>query len=1098
MPDAVYQNLNLIFKSLGINARSVTDTLPEGAYLNLKNCEELAENAVSNRLGTNIINRTSNTCLPLDGPVHSLAKLTSLNGNAYRYAGALGNIYVRPASGLGPYSNIYAFASGQPWQAQTYGATEFTSLPYLFIADAGAMLKHNGTGLPQQMGIFQPQFPVEAAVQGPSFAIQFDLFAASFSTSGVTGFAHGVVISPSTTLTSAVTATGVQEVTVAAPEQFLLYQIVEIGSGPSLEAQEVIGVTATGFVAFFHKTHAVGEPVVCRGMIGTVASNGSVSVPFTSKPTANVNMQQADYIALQLFISDPSDIQQIILKFDCGNGTFQSDYFYKVIGQGALQNLLNLSSQPATAATDAIVTEALGVYGNADGALAELNVGKNVWTNLLIQLSDFSGAGRADFDDPNYNWNNINGYQLLIVTNNNAASVDFNMTSIAMVGGAGPDSFAGVGYDYLFTFYNINDGTESNPCMVMTNVKPPLNTNWVYPRRQPVLLTMNLDTSRQLPIAGASQDGQITHIRVYRRGGTLGDNYRRLNTIQVNISAGGTVQYSDTSSDVDIQQSDIISFVNDVPVTSTLPNPVNTTLTAALNPTGPGQALTIHVGDQTGISIGQQVSIGTIGALENNFETVIIVGVRFSGLAAFVQNHHAVGEPVTATAFYGQPLNMMAQAFNQFWFAADPNNPNFLYYSQANRPQYVSSAAYIVIGDPGDPITAVVGFKGNLYVSTQKFWYAVAPGTNGPPTVYPTAAKHGCVAPNGFVATEEAIFYQAIDGIRAFAGGASTYLTQELEFIFQGVGSSPIVEADQTQLDQTRMAYWNNMVFASYIGTDGNRHRVILHTVYKRWRNDEIDAQSMLLEQDTNTLVFGDTGGMVNMDRQNQSVDERNNGGVRLIAGITSSMQTPYSDQGMPAIQKSYQELTLDVNTHGGDVNVFLWFEDGQFSFPIGIVNTATRQKANFRLNNNLGYEFYKVSLQLTSGSPFFLYYYQCSLKYLPLAKTRKTFDTFWLKLGTDESKIVKQIYLEYTSNTTVFFDVYYDGSQVSGFSFSLPSSGGVRTVTRVRLPAVSLRMIRIIGSAVADFQIWDSSKIEMKPLCEGKGWQQIEFVANG
>jgi len=1104
MGDVPYKNLNFILESKGVHARWVDDQPPAGFWANMDNCEELAETAISNRLGTSIVNRTGNTLNRLAGVVHSLAKLSSLNGLAYRYAGANNNLYRRSATGQGPYALLSATMSGQPWQAQTYGSTQFTSQPYIFFADASGMLKDNGTlDVPQQMGIFQPQYPVTAQVQRPH-AVQLDPFAGgTYTTSGITGFTQNVPVYPATTLTSPVTSTGVQEVTVANPEQMSLFQNVHVGTGAGLEVLLVMAVTATGFIGHFLKTHPAGDAVVGFGLTGSVPSLGTVTCVFHTKPVSSFGAQLSpeDYIGLQLFIGDPTDIQQIILKFDCGDGTFNTDYFYKIIAQGPLQQLLNTANQPATASTDAIITQALGVYGNADGSIAELNVGFNVWTPLLIQLSDFSGAGRADFNDPVYNWQNINGYQLTIVTNNNVSeTVPFKMTSLVLIGGSGPDTFAGVAYDYLFTFFNAVDGTESNPCMSMSNVDPPLNTNWVYPRRQSVLLTMNTLTHRELPLPGQLQDMQITHLRIYRRGGTLGDNYRRVDQVQVNIAAGGLVRYTDTAADIDIQNSDIISFTNDVPVTSTLPTPVATTLTAAISVTGAGQAVTVNVGSTVNMSIGQQVSIGTIGALANNFETVIVIGLFTGGFAAFVQNSHAAGEPVSATATYGQPVTIMAQAFDQFWFAGDPDNPHYLYWSNASTPQAVSSAAYVAVGSPDDPITAIVPFKGNLFVSTTKFWWAVAPGSNqgGSPTVYPTAAKHGCISPTGWVATEKAIFYQAVDGIRAFAGAASDYLTQDQEFIFQGIGSSPILQAFPGSLNRVRMAYWNNMIFVGYIATDLGFHRLILHTEYKRWRNANYDCQSILLEADTNTLVYGGGDGLVHIDRLNQAFDEGASGNSMVQSPIPINLQAPYSDQGMPSITKSYQELTLDINTQGQTLQVFLLFEDGLQSFQVGTVQTNVRQKVNFNLNGGQGYEFYKVALKITGSVTQFVYVYQGSLKYLPLAKTRKSFDTFWLKLGTDESKVVKQVYFEYTSTTDLFFSVYYDGSATPGFTFTLPNSNGVRVSVRSRLPAVSCRLIRFVALSVNDFQIWESSRIEYKVLGTGKGWQVVEFVPNG
>ena len=1094
MADTPYRVQNFVFKSLGVVARFADDQTPDGTWLNQDNCEELAENSMGSRLGTAILNRSGNTIDPLSGLVHSLAKLAGLNGSAWRYAGAGTSLYRRTGLSQGPYTLISNTMSGQPWQGVVY-RPDASSLPYLFIADAAGMLKDYGTlSAPQQMGIFQPQYPVQAQAQEPDLIILDNYTGSSgdYSYTGIGGGTIGTYVN--TTLTSAVTATGIQTVSVADPTQPGLFQLLTIDSGGSQETVLALFVTPTGFTADFTKTHTIGATVTSKDLSVTVpaSTTATVSKSFGGMPIAAwpTTLFQEDYIGLYLYVTDPTQVQSIQLAFDCGDGSFNSDYFYKVIAQGPLQALLSTATSntaaATTAATNVLLNESLGLYGNSSSSITELNTGLDNWSPLLIQLSDFAGAGRADFNDPVFNWAAVNGYQITIVMNDNS-SATFKFSSLILFGGAGPDSFAGVGYDWLFTFFNINDYTESNPCMVMSNVNPPLLTNWVVPRRQPVLLTLNY----------ATPDTQSTHLRIYRRGGTLGDNYRRVDQIPLTTSGQ---QYLDISSDEDIQASDFISFTNDVPVTSSLPNPVNSTLDVAIGTMGDPVNTTVSVFpvSMADISLRQQVTIGLIGGPIGNVETVIVLSVSSDHFTAFVQNAHAVGEPVTATAQYGQPVTIMAQAFSQFWFAGDPNNPHYLYWSAASNPQAVSSAAYVEVGVPSDPITVIEQFKGNLYVSTGQFWWAVAPGSNSSqqPTVYPTAAKHGCVAPRGWCATEEAIYYQAIDGIRMFAGGASQYLTQDQEFIFQGIGSSPIVEADQTQLSQTVMAYWNNYVYVSYIGVDGNRHRIAWHTIYKRWRNDDVDAQSILLESDTNTLVFGDSIGLVHLDRQPLAYDEGNNAGVLTELPIALTLQSPYRDQGLGERQKNYQELQMDVNTNGQDLIVTLLFDDGNSSIDLGTINTAERQKVNLPIEDGSGYQAYKVSLQISGSVTQRIYIYQAALKALPLAMTRRSFDSYWLKLGTDESKICKQVYFEYNAGSAITFNVYYDGSDVPFYSFTIPEYAGIRNAIRVRLPAVNFRLIRITAPDVAaDFQIWEDSKLDWKPLCSGKGYQTAQFV---
>ena len=73
-----------------------------------------------------------------------------------------------------------------------------------------------------------------------------------------------------------------------------------------------------------------------------------------------------------MFVSDPTQIQSVTLKFDCGDGSFQSDYFYKTIAQGPLQSLgshVALTNDPTTALTDAVLSNSLNLYGNKPEAM---------------------------------------------------------------------------------------------------------------------------------------------------------------------------------------------------------------------------------------------------------------------------------------------------------------------------------------------------------------------------------------------------------------------------------------------------------------------------------------------------------------------------------------------------------------------------------------------------------------------------------------------------------------------------------------------------------------------------------------------------------
>ena len=579
------------------------------------------------------------------------------------------------------------------------------------------MFKDNGTfSAPQQNGVFPPQFPCAAQSQEPDEIVLDDFIASTYTTSNIGSFTDNYPINTANTST-AIAAPGIQAVSATGfLNGFQLYQSVVVDTGASQETVLILLVTATGFIADFTKAHASGVTVTEYGWSGSVAAsttgvvtNSFGGTPVTAWPTT---LQQADYIGLQLYVSDPTQVQSIQLAFKLADGST----FYKVIAQGPLQNLLTTASSSSTdattAATDALLDESLGLYGNSAGSIGQLNTGGG-WTALLFQLSDFAASGTADFFDLVDNWSNITGYSITIVANDNSAPVLIQVGSLVLVGGAGPDTLGGVGYDYVWTFLNPVDGTESNPSPIMTNQNPPNQTNWVYPRRQPVLLNMNVTTYGP---AGQLQDGQIGYLRIYRRGGTLGDNFRRLDEIPVTISAGGIVQYTDTTPDYQLAGADFVSFTNDVPVPSLLPVPVNTTLSVAIATTN--QVATITPVSMANISVRQQVTLGSPTAIANNFETVVVLTVGATTFTAFVQNTHAIGEQVQASIKVGQPVYGMVIAFNKAWYWGDPNNPSTLYFSTGNAPQYVGQANNVIISTPDDIITAVVPFAGNIFVST--------------------------------------------------------------------------------------------------------------------------------------------------------------------------------------------------------------------------------------------------------------------------------------------------------------------------------------------------------------------------------------------
>jgi hypothetical protein len=110
----------------------------------------------------------------------------------------------------------------------------------------------------------------------------------------------------------------------------------------------------------------------------------------------------------------------------------------------------------------------------------------------------------------------------------------------------------------------------------------------------------------------------------------------------------------------------------------------------------------------------------------------------------------------------------------------------------------------------------------------------------------------------------------------------------------------------------------------------------------------------------------------------------------------------------------------------------------------------------------------------------------------------REGFDTFWCKYGTEEWKVVKQGYFEYTAIAPIVVNCYEDGNTTApAFSFTLLSTGGFRQIIWVRFPPTKAKMFRWIGTSTGGFtfQMYESSFIEAKPVCGAKGYTKAPLV---
>lgn len=845
---------------------------------------------------------------------------------------------------------------------------------------------------------------------------------------------------------------------------------------------------------------------------GTVAASTTATINKTAALDLSLNnaVTDDDLIVIVLKVGSPDNISNIRLQFDVNGSVYTSSYYYKDIAPAYYQGNVANTVAAYDATEQQILADTLGLITGAppNTTTAQLqpgnfSTGSDSWVAVYLRRGDFLPVGNAG--DSGLDWINISGWQIIVDTNSSGSS-SIALNGIYLQWGYGPSSFGGVGYDYRYSYYDAATGTESNGSPIQT-----FNEQWGYLSS----LAAPIFLRQAVQVTGVySSDTQVTHLRIYRRGGIYADNWRLIDQVP-NITDGGTFFYKDVIADASIAQASTLALDNDPPVTSTLQNPINTTLSVAT--AGPGNTIystyttqNIQVSDGTATFVPEQVAL--IGNA-NNLEIVRVVTGGTGQFTAIVRLQHNAGEPVLVSSIPRQPCNLCALSNQggviQVYLAGDPNNPHLLYYSKAGYPENFGPQNYIAVSSPDDPINAVINWRGTIIVGTLKTWYIIIGGAR--PYAQPTGSQHGIIAQNGWVEVEGAIWYQANDGLREFTGADGAYMTLPIEWIFRNNSLSQIPLVDTTELSQNVMAYYNNVVYTSYISqNDGQRYRINYDRVYKRFRNDDVAATAMFWEKDLGTFLVGKEIGSGNyavVQDQVYTQDYDDGGWVSAAlveTPIALTIRHPYRDLGQPHFPKQWNVLETDINTQNQVLNTSMLFDDGSVVLTLATANTGTvRKKVQLTINDGDGQEAYRASIQHQMSVTVAPILYQENIYAAKLASYTASLDTYWIKFNIDESKFVKEGYFDYTSTQAITVNLYADNNTDAYFTFQLPAQTK-RYVQRVRFgnlnngtTAFTLRtwrMVMTVADPTNPFRIWTAIRASWKPIGAGHTYQVQEL----
>jgi hypothetical protein len=1030
MADQVYKTIDFRFLDAGLIASTAKDAAPEATYLNLDNWDWIMENAITTRMGARPIN--SGGALP--GVQHSIGRLRGLSSQ-WRYVGTGTDLYRGNSPSTATLSKINGsfVLNGTAWTELTY-RPDFSAYPWAFFADRAVMLKDNGSlGTAVKWGYFPPT-RLPSAVVSSATAEVLDKLDVDSGISYLACGAHSAVSQVNTTIASAIGSTGQQTVTPAAMTNIIVGSLLVIDTGnPNEETVYVSAVDATTFSANFTKTHG-GGVAVNNSAIESSWSSANLNFivyfpPTASNWTIGGSAYATDQISILLKMGDPTLVASATLAVSSPTGT------------GFIQLI---SGTPGTP-----------VFPDAMA---------DTWYQWKINRSDIAAnSGVID-------WTNIIQVNVSLFIDGSATTLNFGINDLCLLYG-GPDVTGGTPYDYRITGLNNNTGGESNGSQTW------VDSNRVSPVNQAVLLNWT-----------DPPDPQYTHVRIYRRGGSLTDGWYRVGQVAIGVQT-----FTDTVPDLVASVASRLALDNDPPVTSALQAQINATLSGSVT-AGSFQTVTTSSASFTPY---QYATVG-IGAAQ---EVVIIESVVGNQISAWFQYAHDSGTAITATAKTGQALNIGCVSNDRVWLAGDVNNPNVIYYSKPKNAEAFPPQNTLEVGSPDSPIMALIPSAGLIWaITATTIWGISVSGSI--PAPFPTGIKHGLVACFAYcVGDSGEIYYLAQDGIYEFRGGASVCITDMIEWAFQprpgsfhntlGVGVTLDVVFPAVY-PAPCMAYYQGQVFFA----DGSGQRFIFDTRRKRWRNETFNVRAMLAEPDTTRLVIAKSDGYIYYDR----IADVDTDALGAVVPFQSFLQTAFNDFQAQDNEKNLQNVVLDLDTQGTDLVVEIYYNNQSTSpVSLGLVNQNGRGKVRLPVNSGkgqLGFNFsIKISnFQVTKS----VILWQMGAEALIEPIYRKAFDTYWTNFGLGEGwKFVHQAWNEYYAPADITVSCYLDGDIDNAvYSYVLPAVT-VRTERRDQLPAFKGKQWRYIYTSEQPFKLYSSSHIEVKPTDTTTGYQMVDLAVS-
>lgn len=1049
---ADYRKVPVKFQNGGVVQRLDSDFLTEGQFYDMLNVTSLKEGTLTSRFGSTRLSPA------IGSLIHTLEvfELEAAQNKQFMYIGEGTDIYrARMDQLTSAPTNMGASlpAWGQRWSAAKMDAG-LAAKPYLFIA-ASKMLKDpalTNTGVAttafQNWGILPPP-------AAPATALASEV-------------ALSIASTPSTTTWT---------------------------SNPDESYK-------------FKGTSGLGSAIALLGSAVDLSQfNGT-----TPSGSAGNGYDSGDLIELTIQPKNPARFEYFILQFEVSTTSGEwNDYYEKVIVPNQLTASSDTNPLTTAAQRSGLVSAGILGYGSSlvpvtdpDGSVRyvvaeadnEFDRSRPVElpsartddgaTGPVIKVSipknAFSRTGAAG--QAGKNWANVKAIRLwaksAVVGD---ADLTLTFTSLRMVGGSGLyNAKPGLApYEWAYTYRNDATGHESNPSPLMVDDRYMRDVE-----RRAVALSSIVQSS----------DSQVGSIGIYRRGGTLGQDFRLVGYI-----TNGTTTFTDTLADSDLIYSKLLEFDNDPPVTSKMPTAFMATFAGDGNTGNRTIAVTmIQPAGQTAAAV---LTVGTRLLVQDSERTEWVQVQALSGndITVNFQAPHNGTIRLYTSSVVGVPCRFTTRAGMSVFLAGDQNNPHILYKSKSGRPESFPVVAdgtetvhQIQVGSPSNPILGLGEYGGEVVCLNRYSIFVVRIFNGQMQDPIQTPSQRGVVCEGGWCRGENELYFLSDDGVYRWAGGAAEKISDKVDWFFRGKevnGRLPMARS-VSALEYVKMAFFQGELHLVCRDTAGNTVKWVYNPVGGgRWCPNTPALEGATYSAWSTLHAFQDklyagrffTSGGTSAYLYEEETGYRDNGN-----SIPFMAQTGFYVMGNPSMNKQWGDVVVEFeSTNTLTVKVYYDFNATTPDQTLTIPGAAGRRRIPLPFNTGSAKEAYALGFRFegesSSTAPVTLH--SITFTVLDLAEIQRGRASDWMDGGYPFDKRLDQLIVEYdTAGTTVTLNL----DTISGIagnvqtlnvaSFTLTGSGRAKPTFPIKKTSdgssVICKMYRLRPTATStDFKIF-------------------------